>query len=291
MTRTAPKHVEVKENALMPSNPSPDFFRLLLDVESKIDSSHLDRFMASRHDRTVDYWSVERPGRLTRSWDEGAPVRERITSAEFLERTGVAGLFDDGGDITAVQSAVINPWGFVGYQFGEPLLIDLGYYRPVTETVAVEGVEAILPSYYASQLPDSTWRHGNRSQVFDDEFCRQRRVGTDVNTWRGTFTGKDGVHSFDDLRTSAGQTAVLRTSLRRSAAVIERLLARTGDSLWTQRDGRTAASLLAAAHLGGSWSVVQYLKSGAEHADEAGTSIAAYLKEFAAVPLTEDELR
>jgi hypothetical protein len=37
--------------------------------------------------------------------------------------------------------------------------------------------------------------------------------------------------------------------------------------------------------------VVEYLKSGAEHADEAGTSIAAYLKEFAGVPLTEEDLR
>jgi hypothetical protein len=267
----------------MPSNQPPDFFRLLLNVESKIEDP--DRFMADLHDRTVDYWAVEQPGRLSRSWDEGMPVRERITGAEFLERTGVAGI--DRGDITAVQSAVINPWGFVGYQFGEPLLIDLGYYRPATERR--EGVT--LPSYYASQLPESTWRHGNRSQVFRDEFSRQTRIGTDVNTWRGTFTGKDGVKSLDDLRTPAGQTAVLRTSLRRSAAVIDRQLARTGDSLWTERDGRTAAGLLAAAHLGGSWSVLEYLKSGAEHADEAGTSIGVYLKDFAAVPLTKDDLR
>jgi hypothetical protein len=274
----------------MPSNHSPDFFRLLLDIESKIDSSDLDQFMAGLHDRTVDYWAVERPGRLSRTWNEGAPVRERITGAEFLERTGVLGLFNL-GDITAVQSAVINPWGFVGYQFGESLLIDLGYYRPAVEKVPVDGTEVMLPSYYASHLPESTWRHGNRSQVFDDELSRQTRVGTDTNTWRGTFTGKDSVNSFDDLRTSACQTAVLRTSLRRSAAVIEKQLARTGDSLWTERDGRTAAGLLAAAHLGGSWSVVEYLMSGAEGTDEAGTSIAAYLKEFAEVPLSKDELR
>jgi hypothetical protein len=270
--------------------PSKDFFRLLLDVETKIDSSDVtsDRTMTSG--RTVDYWAVERPGRLTRTWDEGAPVRERVTGAEFLARAGVEKLISD-DDITAVQSAVINPWGFVGYQFGEPLLIDLGYYRPATETVAVDGTEVTLPSYYASQLPESTWRHGNRSQVFDDEFSRQVRVGTDVNTWRGTFTGKDGVHSLDDLRTYGCQTAILRTSLRRSVVVIDKQLARTGDSLWTERDGRTAAGLLAAAHLGGSWSVVEYLKSGAEHADEAGTSIAAYMKDFAAVPLTKDDLR
>lgn len=267
--------------------PSKDFFRLLLDVESKIDSADLDQFTTGRDARSVDYWAVAEPGRLTRSWDDGAPVRERITGAEFLQRTGVADLFDAGGDIVAVQSAVINPWGFVGYQFGEALLIDLGYYRPAMETVN----GASLPSYYASQLPESTWRHGNRSQVFDDEFSRQTRVGTDVNTWRGTFTDKDGVGSFADLRTAGGQAAILRTSLRRSAAVIERQLARTGDSLWMERDGRTAAGLLAAAHLGGSWSVVEFLKSGAEHADEAGTSIAAYLKEFAGVPLTEEDLR
>jgi hypothetical protein len=266
--------------------PSKDFFRLLLDVESKIDSADLDQFTTGRQHRSVDYWAVAEPGRLTRTWDEGAPVRERVTGAEFLERTGVAGLFA-GGDIVAAQSAVINPWGFVGYQFGEALLIDLGYYRPAMEIV--DG--APLPCYYAGQLPESTWRHGNRSQVFDDEFSRQRRIGTDVNTWRGTFTGKDGVGSFDDLRTPGGQAAILRTSLRRSAAVIDKQLARTGDSLWTERDGRTAAGLLAAAHLGGSWSVVEYLKSGAEHADEAGTSIAAYLKEFAGVPLTEEDLR
>jgi hypothetical protein len=136
-------------------------------------------------------------------------------------------------------------------------------------------------------LPESTWRHGNHSQVFDDEFSRQTRIGTDVNTWRGTFTGKDGVNSLDDLRTYGCQNAVLRASLRRSAAVIEKQLARTGESMWPER----AAGLLAAAHLGGSWSVVEYLRSGAEHADEAGTSIAAYLNDFAAVPLTKDDLR
>jgi hypothetical protein len=257
-----------------------DFFRLLLDVESRIDSTE-----QAPH-KAVDYWAVERPGRLTRSWDDGTPVRERITRGEFLERTGVAGV--ESADITDVQSAVINPWGFVGYQFGEPLLIDLGYYRPATETVTVDGAEVALPSYYASQLPESTWRHGNRSQVFHDEYSRQTRVGTDVNSWRGTFTGKDGVRSLDDLRTYASQVLVLRSSLRRSASVLQRQLARDGQSLW---DGSKAAGLLAAAHLGGAASVVEYLRSGAEHADEAGTPITAYLDAFAAVPLTEDDLR
>src|ERR1700733_4985795 len=52
-----------------------------------------------------------------------------------------------------------NSLGFVGYQLGEALMIDLGYYQD--------------SSYY-----------GN---------------GAATNTWDGTFTGKGGIHSLADL--------------------------------------------------------------------------------------------
>lgn len=277
----------------MTTTPPSEFFLFLLDIESNIDSRELARIVADLETSELDYWSVEHPGRLVRQTGDGSPVRDRISVAEFLERTGVSDLFARLGSIgiRAVQAAVINPWGFVGYQFGEPLLIDLQYYRPAIEEVDFGGEIISVPSYYASSLPESTWQSGRRSFLFFDELSGHFRVGTDVNTWRGTFTGKDGVNSFEDLRRFQCQVAILRGSLRRSAAVVDRQLRRMGDSLWASGDRPwTAAGLMAASHLGGPHSVVEYLRTGAEHADEAGTAIGRYIEKFASVSLTEEDL-
>jgi hypothetical protein len=63
-----------------------------------------------------------------------------------------------------------NTLGFVGYQFGEALLIDLGYY-------------------------DDNVFYGN---------------GAAKNTWDGTWTGKNGVNSLDDFKTKAAQELAIK---------------------------------------------------------------------------------
>lgn len=257
------------------------FFRLLLNVESNISP---DEPLPAE----VDYWAVEAPGRLRRNPADGKAVPERITFSAFLDRTGVAGLASGPGGLAVAQYAVINPWGFVGYQFGEALLIDLQYYRPAVETVTVEGQSMPLPSYYASALPESTWQHGRTRQVFYDEAANIVRVGTDVNTWQGTFTGRDGVSCLADLRTRAGQLAVLRNSLRHNAAIVEKRL----PGLWSpERPGPPAAAVMAAAHLCGPWALLDHLERGTMPADETGTMLTTYLRQFAHTSLTPDDLR
>ncbi|MGW5690908.1 hypothetical protein ACWEWX_08085 [Streptomyces asiaticus] len=267
------------------------FSRRLLDLESRLDSRNLRWYSDNLDEPVLDYWRVERPGRLVRDPVTGAPVTERITIAEFLSRTGVAGLFAerDTVGITAVQAAVINPWGFVGFQFGEALLIDLQYYRPVRVAVVLDGEEVKVPSYYAPALPEGTWRGGTTSHVHRDEGIGGYRVGTDVNEWRGTFTGRDGIHSFADLRRFDNQLAVLRRALRHNAALLNRHFAKSGRDLWSSTEP-SPASLLGAAHLCGPYGVLAYLDNSSRPADEAGTSITAYLRAFSDIALAPGDL-
>lgn len=271
----------------------PSFFDLLLDVESNIPSEDPEWSVAS-DTVVVNYWQVHEPGRVKRSWDTGEPLADRITVTEFMRRTGVADVHARAArtGIRPVQYAVLNPWGFVGYQFGEPLLIDLQYYVPARRSVTfADGSTVRLPSYYSSALPVSTWRHGTTEQVYYDEFARSLRIGTDVNRWSGSFTGKDGVHSLADLRTASAQEAVLRSSLARNARILDRQLAKIGETVWIHSEGRpSAACLLAAAHLCGPYAVVGYLQGRAVHADEAGTTIQAYIDRFSGTALEPADL-
>ncbi|MEV6610654.1 hypothetical protein [Kutzneria sp. NPDC051319] len=270
-----------------------DFFQRLLDMESRIDSRDLGWYTANLDTEAMDYWAVRQPGRLVRSVETGAPLPRRCTIAEFLAATGVLDLFQDRETIglAAVQAAVINPWGFVGFQFGEPLLIDLQYYRPAMEDAVVDGQQVGVPSFYASTLPDSTWRDGKTSVLYQDEATGRWRIGTDVNRWQGTFTGRDGVHSFDDLRTYDCQLAILRRSLRHTVTILDRHFATTGCDIWTAGpDVPSPASLLGAAHLAGPFGVVAYLEHGRPHHDEAGTSMTTYLEAFADVTVTPHDL-
>lgn len=277
----------------MTEEPLPDFFRLLLDRESNIDSANLEWYVENLDRDVLDYWAVEHPGRLRRSWQSGAALGERITVREYLRRTGVLNLFAmrDVVGISSVQSAVINPWGFVGYQFGEQLLIDLKYYRPGTVAAVVNGEHVKLEAYYAGPIPQSTWRHGRTNCVYFDPDTTTWRVATDVNTWRGTFTGRDGVWSLADLRGHKCQLAVLRSSLRRSQEILGRHLLPPHQDLWDMpAGGPSPASLLAASHLCGPFAVAEHLASGKLYFDETGTSIAAYMEEFAHVSLTRDDI-
>ena len=259
-----------------------DFFQRLLDIESRIDSRDLDWYVANLDVEVMDYWAVWRPGRLVRSAETGSPVPAKCTIREFLTGTGVLDLFlaRDTIGLAAVQAAVVNPWGFVGFQFGEPLLIDLQYYRPAR----TDGV----PAFYAPALPDETWRDGRTSSRYQDESTGRWLLGTDVNRWAGTFTGRDGVHSFDDLRTYDCQLAILRRSLRHTVTILDQHFEKTGRDLWTS--GLAPAGLLAAAHLAGPFGVVGYLENGRSRSDEAGTPLTRYLAAFADVVLTPEDL-
>ncbi|KAF0103975.1 MAG: endoglucanase [Rhodospirillaceae bacterium] len=148
-----------------------------------------------------------------------------------------------------MQYTSVNSLGFVGYQFGEPLLIDLGYYL------------------------DNTG-----------------------NLWTGDFTGKNGVDSFDTLKTDI-QEAIILDAFGYNLNVIESGLEAKGTSLdaligsqrtYVETNGQTVTvtltltGILAAAHLRGAWGTLDLLNNGSVSADEYGTSILKYIQQFGA---------
>ena len=154
----------------------------------------------------------------------------------------------------AMSYRSMNTLGFVGYQFGEALLIDLGYY-------------------------DDDVFYGN---------------GAASNTWDGTWTGKNGVTSLEDFMTKEAQEVAIREAFGFNLKIIQEGLANQGKSLadyiGTTRSyvegGQnvevplTLTGIMAAAHLRGAWGTLNLLLSGSVSTDEFGTSILRYVKQF-----------
>ncbi|MEP4194306.1 MAG: hypothetical protein ABJL99_01575 [Aliishimia sp.] len=155
---------------------------------------------------------------------------------------------------TAMSYTSTNTLGFVGYQFGEALLIDLGYY-------------------------DDTVFYG---------------AGATTNTWDGTWTGKNGMNSLDDFKTEAAQEVAIREAFGHNLKIIEEGLARNGQSLndfvgttVTYVDDGVENSvelsltgIMAAAHLRGAFGTLNLLENGSVSSDEFGTSILRYIDQF-----------
>ncbi|CAD0186985.1 hypothetical protein RUESEDTHA_03896 [Ruegeria sp. THAF57] len=167
----------------------------------------------------------------------------------------------------AMSYRSMNSLGFVGYQFGEALLIDLGYY---TDDV-----------YY-----------GN---------------GAASNTWDGTWTGKNGVNSLADFTTAEAQERAIQEAFGYNLQVIETGLGYQGESLsdylGTTRtyieNGQeisvilTLTGIMAAAHLRGAWGTLSLLQGGNVSTDEYGTSILRYVSQFGGydAPTVEDAIK
>ncbi len=163
------------------------------------------------------------------------------------------------GDLSDAEWEVMsyrstNSLGFVGYQFGEALLIDLGYYE-------------------------------------DDVFYGN---GAATNTWDGTWTGKNGVYSLEDFMTQTAQDTAIREAFGYNTQVIVDGLAAQGKSLddilgteatyvdngQTVTVTMTMTGILAAAHLRGAWGTLDLLLNGSVSTDEYGTSILKYIDQF-----------
>ncbi|MEM8956189.1 MAG: hypothetical protein AAGC86_00090 [Pseudomonadota bacterium] len=148
-----------------------------------------------------------------------------------------------------------NWLGFVGYQFGEALLIDLGYY--------------------------------------DDDFYYLG--GDTINRWDGTWTGKNGVNSLEDFMTKEKQEIAIQEAFGFNLQIIETQLGYQGLSLddfigetftYTDVDGSTVSvelsitGIMAAAHLRGAYGTATLLLGGGASTDENGTSILRYIEEY-----------
>jgi LysM repeat protein len=143
-----------------------------------------------------------------------------------------------------------NPLGFMGkYQFGEALLIDLGYYRANT--------------YYG-------------------------QPGVAKNYWRGTWTGKNGINSKQDFLNNSNNVQeraieeAMRLKWSRLNSELQQRGRSTRDFIGRRQRGIviTSSGLLAAAHLRGPIAAAEMLVFDRDNRDENGTSIFTYLNEF-----------
>ena len=138
-----------------------------------------------------------------------------------------------------------NSLGFIGkYQFGEALLIDLGYY------IAKDGI------YYNN--------------------------GADRNYWLGTWTGKNGINSKEDFldNNNVQEIAVEEAFDLFWNRITEELNIENYLESSLKKIPITCSGILAAAHLRGEYGVINLLRDGYVTRDENNTSILEYLNEF-----------
>lgn len=272
-----------------------DFLTAIRTFECSIDPLDADYYDQHYDDQqAVTYQQVESPGRVVRS-KSGAPLVSTTSIKDYFIKLGVDKFYIRGsGDpamFRTMQYAVMNYLGFVGYQFSEHDLWDLGYYTHYDSNG--------LPMYY-SDVDVSNWANGVRDKIM--EFPEGKIHITDVNTWRGTFTGKHGINSFEDVINPDKQEFIALDHFDNKYQNIVLQLAEHGEKLsnylgktvrWsecqpvlTPPDDRpndveiTLSGLLAGAHLRGAEGVVALLINHENHADENGTAILQYVYDF-----------
>lgn len=269
-----------------------DFLGELLAFESGIDLRRHRWYRECFDEPVMDYFQVERCGRIRRDRRSGEPLRARLSIRQYFEAIGVAHLYDpaDPSSLVPMQYASINPWGFVGFQFGEAALIDIGYYTPKRVRVKTEGGEIEAPSYYVTGTAHSEWRNGRlRVLLLDPGGGEAAVLATDCNCWEGSFTGQDGLNSFADLRREPAQSIIIMRLIRRNIVAIEAALGEEGAKLADLCRGRvTLSGVIAAAHLTGPAAVARYLLGGGSAHDEAGTTLESYMERFGGFDVTED---
>jgi hypothetical protein len=265
----------------MPSRTFEQFLCALLAAESGLDPACFDWYVQNYEEPIVRTLRVSAPGRVVRDPATGVPLIHVVTVAEYLDGLGVLDRFDRGdrGCVRSMQFRAMNALGFIGYQFGEALLISTGHYR--ARRVRIDGRE--LDAYYSGSVAVSTWSGGRCEAVHRLPGTDTDIVATDVNRWDGSFTGKDGIASLADLKSVVGQERLIRRAMAYAHAVMVDGLScsrLTLDEVLVRR-GVTLSGTLAAAHLCGPFAVTAFLISGQDACDELGTSLSSYLGRFA----------
>ncbi len=269
----------------------PRFFDDLLTAETGIDLSKIEWYRKHLNDRCMHSWRIEYPGRVWRSPTTGEPLRECVSVHEYFRRLGLKDIKTNlrPEALRRYRYAAINPWGFVGYQLGEALLIETGHYRALRVAYRDEnGRVKAVDSYYTGDLPAERWRQSARERCHRPYGKGDEILATDVNRWCGRFTGKDGLDSLAALKTPEVQEAVFRAALTHNLSRIRRRMSDASAELGCVIRDRSKLSVteitlsgcLAAAHLCGADGLADYLLNGIEASDETGTTLCRYLQRF-----------
>lgn len=184
-------------------------------------------------------------------------VAPAVGKGNFNQMLEALGAFESGFPSgNPNQYKVENSLGFIGkYQFGEPLLIDLGYYQATT--------------FFGT--------------------------GADKNYWRGSWTGKNGINSKEQFQNSPQvQEIAIREAFNLNWQRVNKKLAAKGQSIndylgkqktFTDRGTSktitiSLSGILAGAHLRGSGGVANLLLNNQVSHDQFGTSILRYMDEY-----------
>ncbi len=241
------------------------FLDALRNFESGINPAQADFYLQNFDNPVYTYAQVTSPGRLVRDCSTGSMISEPTTINQFFTKLGVNTIYNpltptDAEMFRQMQYNSMNAWGFIGYQLGEAVLIDAGYYSP--KLVNIDGEE--YDSFYMF-VPDSTWVGCKTEALAEIEGSGGNKVYvTDNNRWEGTFVGKNGVNSLADLRLPEKQELVMRDAMHFNVKVISKLLADANMTWeqalaksWLGKDANgnpiqiqaTMSGILAAAHL------------------------------------------
>ncbi|MBD2165549.1 hypothetical protein H6G04_14210 [Calothrix membranacea FACHB-236] len=193
-------------------------------------------------------------------------LKNNQSKGNFLDLLEALGAFQSGLPIgDPKQYQVENILGFIGkYQFGEPILIELGYYR--------------TNIYYGH--------------------------GSDKNYWQDKWIGKHAIDSKEKfLQSPEVQEIAIREAFTLNWMLIDKTLKKQGKSLEiylgqekTFDDGGesktitiTLSGILAAAHLRGPYGMANLLLKNPSSHDEFSISILRYLNEYSGYNMTIED--
>ncbi len=148
-----------------------------------------------------------------------------------------------------MQYTSVNSLGFVGYQFGEPLLVDLGYYQ------------------------------GNTGNLWTGQFTGKNGVDSFA-------TLKTDIQEAIILDAFGYNLDVIESGLEAKSTSLDALIGTQRTYVDTNGQSVTVTlsltGILAAAHLRGAWGTLELLNNGSASSDEYGTSILKYIQQFGA---------
>jgi hypothetical protein len=114
-------------------------------------------------------------------------------------------------------------------------------------------------------MDEDVWRGGRTEVLYRSPATRRLVLATDVNRWRGTFTGKNGVRTTADLKDPGKQQRVMRDVADLNHRRIKAIFKRTN---CTGPAGTTWSALIAAAHLCGCQAAARFALFGTKVEDQ-----------------------